>query len=159
MRELPILFRPEMVRKIISGYKTETRRRRSTHLAALRPGDRLWVREPWRPFKRITDCICDEPCKCPKDGTPIFAANFEDYNDRGPWKPSIFMPRSICRLWLCIEDIFEESLSEFKDADAVAEGFDSMSEFFAYWDSLGNERVGNVLVIRFTPTTPLNAAR
>jgi len=65
--ERPIIFSAPMVRAILEGRKTQTRRvvKRLTHDAALRrfthaivegrcpygrPGDRLWVRETWAPY-------------------------------------------------------------------------------------------------------------
>ena len=69
----PILFSPTMVRALINGRKTETRRPVSSPLARAMPGDRLWVRETWHvSFRDDTDV--DRPPRTyhdtPKDQRP-----------------------------------------------------------------------------------------
>jgi len=44
--------------------------------------------------------------------------NVEDYK----WKPSIFMPKTACRLFLKIKSIRVERLQSISEGDAVAEG-------------------------------------
>lgn len=85
MREYPILFSGEMVRALLDGRKTQTRRvikPQPTRMAYAggvfsmgaigfvgdegktflcpygKPGDRLWVRETWAPMCRNADPIC-----------------------------------------------------------------------------------------------------
>ena len=114
MKERPILFSAPMVRAILSGAKTQTRRiikpqpidsaddpigaytvdgGRSWRCPHGRPGDRLWVRE----------AFIHEPA---------------DYC----WKPSIHMPRWASRITLEITDVRVERLQDISEADAVAEG-------------------------------------
>jgi len=78
------------------------------------PGDILWVRETFKPD-------WDE------DGTEqiyFYKSDFPDNIDcwAGRWKPSIFMPRAACRLFLKIKSIRVERLQEISEEDAVAEG-------------------------------------
>lgn len=82
-------------------------------------GDVLWVRETW------ARCMEDE------DGGNgiIYRADItgccaEDYADGEPimWRPSIFMPKKACRLWLRVTDIRPERLQNISEEDAKAEG-------------------------------------
>jgi len=77
-------------------------------------GDRLWVRETWRPTgsSMPTGWKYEWRATAKKDGTP------ED----GPWKPSIHMPRKACRLVLEILSISVERLHDITEEDARAEG-------------------------------------
>lgn len=130
MSERPILFSGPMVRAILEGRKTQTRRVvKGIALDWLRPdgftpeftaspenslcpygnpGDTLWVRETWGPF----------------EGGFIYRAD-EGPNvkpDDGRWHPSIHMPRDASRLSLLIKSVRVERLQEISEADAFAEG-------------------------------------
>lgn len=67
-------------------------------------GDRLWVRETFRKFG---------------DGY-LYRADKEIIGL--DWKPSIFMPRTACRLTMDETKVRPERLQDISDADAVAEG-------------------------------------
>ena len=140
MTERPILFSAPMVRAILNGNKTQTRRvvkgmalrwLRPDHFTpeftALpenglcpygQPGDRLWVRET---FQRFTD-----------DGEILYKADpagFEAMNEykrdeclEARWRPSIHMPRRFSRISLEITAVRVERLQEISEADARAEG-------------------------------------
>ncbi|MFY1939484.1 hypothetical protein ACOTCW_29315 [Achromobacter xylosoxidans] len=153
MRERPIIFTGPMVRAILAGNKTQTRRvakpvrhpdlgnvytpgalvleREPQHVIDRacpygQPGDRLWVREKWNRFE-------------PWSG-PHYAADYEGFGvgpDDDPdhipdhkvrWRPSIHMPRSACRLELEVTGVRVERLNEISEADAVAEGIPEDSE-------------------------------
>lgn len=84
-------------------------------------GDRLWVRESFRLFDASDECCCsDFPCNCPRTGTPVFRATHDDGESK--WKPSIHMPRSVCRIILEITNVRVERLDQISAADALAEG-------------------------------------
>ena len=139
MKARPILFRGEMVRALLSGQKTMTRRvvkpeplqsaTRFEHFDGPRwrayddmsfmewatcpygtSGDLLWVRETW-----TTD-----------NAKLRFRADYEEIgHDKlvaGRWKPSIHMPRWASRLTLRITDVRVERLQDISREDAVAEG-------------------------------------
>ena len=77
-------------------------------------GDRLWVRET---FGHLQD----------EDGAGyVYRANIQDDTEedfiRQPWKPSIFMPIRASRILLEITDIRVERLQDITEADAIAEG-------------------------------------
>ncbi|TQK10218.1 hypothetical protein [Herbaspirillum sp. SJZ107] len=134
MKERPILFTGPMVRAILDGSKTQTRRiakefaGRDDLDAILKrfpnqngcphgqPGDRLWVREtfghPWHHaqpdyFYRATD------------------AAVETHPDFGRWTPSIHMPRRASRILLEITGVRVERLQDISEADAWAEGIEA----------------------------------
>jgi hypothetical protein len=139
MKDRPILFSAPMVRAIVNGTKTQTRRvvkprkdpdygchlapseiAGDEHQARLcpygKPGDRLWVRETWN-----TSALCLPPISEPY----IYAA------DLGPtgvgrwaanWKPSIHMPRAASRISLDIIAVRVERLQDISRDDALAEG-------------------------------------
>lgn len=163
VRERPILFNGEMVRAVLSGEKTQTRRivkaRENVCAACLRDavphnaesltapdggpnvaaavfgsdpylrvgycdhneatgerircphgsvGDRLWVRESWKPHAL--------------DGTRALYMADGDVPDGYRWRPSIHMPRWASRLTLEITGIRAERLHDITEADAIAEG-------------------------------------
>lgn len=137
MKERPILFNAPMVRAILAGTKTQTRRvvmpprKKGCHdLDALaqhqrglcpygRPGDRLWVREAWRAFK---DGALYEDAGVEVDYRATPAAWAKDSD--APWKPSIHMPRWASRITLEITDVRVERLQEICASanDILAEG-------------------------------------
>lgn len=131
-KERPILFSGEMVRAILEGRKTQTRRivkdRKDWAIqndntfgkvwgnSVLmdspfgKPGDRLWVRETF-----INDTEADEqPCF-------YFKADCEN-PEIWRWSPSIHMPRSAARIFLEITNIRVERLNDISEEDAKAEG-------------------------------------
>jgi hypothetical protein len=89
-----------------------------------KPGDILWVRETW------TDEINGK-----ENHYPFFKADFPmTWDDDGQthtllvtdlkWKPSIFMPKHICRLQLLIKSISVERLNDISKEDAIREGIE-----------------------------------
>lgn len=139
IKERPILFSPAMVKAILDGRKTQTRRvvkgaalewlaadMFTPEFVALQenylcpygyPGDRLWVRETFY----VQESIWEKD----RGLQPIhYRADITD-----PWevedyflKPSIHMPRWASRLTLEITKIRVERLQEISEEDAKAEG-------------------------------------
>ena len=148
MRERPILFNGAMVRAILAGQKTQTRRVAKNVVAAhaitgealadidsagprLRcpfgqPGDRLWVRETWTNAWDDGKNQWSDPERYHYRADGIEVAHV-DGMERSPWIPSIHMPRRACRLVLEITAVRVERLQAITEADAVAEGL-SQSE-------------------------------
>ena len=152
MKERPILFSGPMVRAILAGQKTQTRR--VPHSRAFRvesgapmlcsclygaPGDRLWVRETWNLFDPDRDGISAErfgpaaPFVGSSGGEspgPIrwracYAADGPlDHPEHGParWKPSIHMPRWASRISMEIVSVRAERLQDITDDDIDDEG-------------------------------------
>jgi hypothetical protein len=133
MKERPILMNGEMVRAILEGRKTQTRRvLNSTGLAKVRsdglidesyrpygqPEDRLWVKETWTAFGDSKGCMVS------KDLLPsreiIYRADHPLAD--GPWRTPIFMPRWASRITLEITDVRVQRLQDISEEDAIAEG-------------------------------------
>jgi len=152
MKERPILFSAPMVRALLNGSKTQTRRvvkpqptysggawkcadgsahqasRPSRSLLAScpygQPGDRLWVRETFHVTKGAQ--------RWP-DGTILYRADHGvdiggSYIDCANWKPSIFMPRAASRITLEVTGVRVERLNDISEADAVTEGVDMQQQ-------------------------------
>ncbi|HDY87099.1 MAG TPA: hypothetical protein ENH82_03165 [bacterium] len=161
MKERPILFSGKMVRAILEGRKTQTRRVlkhttehkgpysdtyiqhhiKSEGWAKICPygkvGDQLWVRETFR--------VCDVAGEAfsPRD---ILPTNAHVHYRTGPqpggagsWKPSIHMPRWASRINLEVTDIRVERVQDISIDDCVKEGVMSIS-FEGLWDSLNEKR-------------------
>ena len=149
-KERPILFSGDMVRAILDGRKTMTRRvvkiaqhpqaERVQHFEGLRwdwlrydglrlstfkcpfgkTGDRLWVRETFR-LSDPNDCACYEPCRC-RSGQPMYRADGHYHDMEYKWKPSIYMPRWSSRITLEVTGVRVERLQDISEEDAQAEG-------------------------------------
>lgn len=159
MKEHPILFRGTMVRALIEGRKTQTRRiikpqperidgilhwkgeeilPEGTYRAKWTPGDRLWVRETWAPH-------ADLPRHAIYRADP--GGDYQDNVTEGfKWRPSIQMPRWASRLTLEVTAVRVEQLQHISDADAIAEGIrkgkratSSHCKIDTWWDYLRNE--------------------
>lgn len=86
------------------------------------PGDQLWVREMHEiDGERIVyraDMAARFRTACPD---ALFYLSL-DYTPTTKWRPSIFMPKWACRLYLTIKDIRVEQLQDISEDDARAEG-------------------------------------
>jgi len=147
MADRPILFSAPMVRALIAGAKTQTRRilkpQPNGHIwrygwekdagatfsagdelvsgrIPIWAGDRLWVRETWAPLTYLTHN--DPGPQAIIDGGFYRADEGTVDGEVSKWKPSIFMPRHASRLTLTVTDVQVERLNEISRDDAVAEG-------------------------------------
>ena len=148
MRERPILFSAPMVRALLDGNKTQTRRivkpgkweSESPEYGVSfgncpygQPGDRLWVREAfvqgW-PLDPVTDRLLQfdaDGNELPKKTWYRATDDITWSDDDGcetnvPWKPSIHMPRVASRITLEVTGVRVERLQDISEADAIAEG-------------------------------------
>lgn len=140
VKEHGMIFNDEMVRAILGGNKTQTRRiveekfygravaaeLLAKHCPYGQPGDRIWVRETYRVHGKATDVA-----------TLVYRASvrnsWTEQTHRVPvevcnkpvsekWTPSIHMPRWASRILLEITDVRVERLHDMSEADAKAEG-------------------------------------
>lgn len=151
MKERPILFSGPMVRAILDGRKTQTRRvvKNAWQCLPLEnvayqrdaiakcpygvPGDRLWVRETWWTYPHVISnrLLRDGADTWPKvNGEPIaYAADGDaDIWSHLDWvkKPSIHMPRWASRITLEVVGVRVERVQDISEEDAKAEGLDFM---------------------------------
>lgn len=151
MKEHPLLMNAEMVRAILEGRKTQTRRPvklkvgndnrfqvpgkpyvmnirdpRAVEFCPLGyPGEGLWVRETWRidgvGRKIAIEFGGSDPSLF--ENLSFFAdCEFDPGLLPGPWIPSIFMPRWAARIILEITDVRVELVQDISESDAMAEG-------------------------------------
>jgi len=142
-RERPILFSGPMVRAILDGRKTQTRRvvkaprwsipdRAGVDFACPYgiPEDQLWVRESaWYP--PLGDKFSVQYCADVDEAT---LRNARRDLPRQGWRfhASIHMPRWASRITLEIEDVQVERVRDITEEDARAEGAPDMGGIEAY---------------------------
>jgi len=117
------------------------------------PGDKLWVRETWKPFISVTDPRYGIRYKADKSrvskGMPVNLIT-ELVAKSTKWRASIHMPIWASRITLEIKDVRVERVQDISFADVIAEGFpfekgsevDSWykSAFEGLWDSINLKR-------------------
>ena len=147
MTDRPIIFSGPMVKALLAGRKTQTRRLISTKPSNRRPNlfdgswgdgyvldpgnaswreaaypwrvaDRLWVRENWKPHSSFAGM---KPRDVPKSRV-FYMADCAYAPSNTPWVPCIHMPRWASRLTLTVTDVRVQRLQEISEDDAVAEG-------------------------------------
>lgn len=156
----PRLLNGEMVRAVLSGRKTQTRQPATDNRPWKpfgEPGDRLWVRETWRPT--IVHHCAEDACDCAdvelryqatdqdQQCEPRFVSDYDISGDwtlpaaaRTGWVPSIHMPRWASRITLVVKQAWSERLQDILEVDALAEGV-----FTDTWGTPGDQMPGTEL--------------
>lgn len=148
MADRPIIFSAPMVRALLDGRKTQTRRvlkpqpdttsdpsglgewgavnrydywRPAAEIRPYQVGDRLWVREncaTWGDHEAIYRA----------DDAVEYGLAVSDGKFGAKWKarPSIHMPRWASRLTLTVIEVRVQRLQDISESDAVAEGCDAV---------------------------------
>lgn len=145
----PIIFNTDMVRAILDGRKTVTRRLvKPQHLKVLdspyhkahpeasddvlikklcepsyHPGDILYVRETWGIYNRYwfeADYFMYKADYPDKSST--YATGDGIVCDLPKWHPSIHMPKEAARIFLRVTDVRVERLQDIADEQAEKEG-------------------------------------
>lgn len=168
MTDRPIIFSAPMVRALLDGRKTQTRRllkprkglrldeviskgiREGNQITCTRemlapepyaPGDRLYVREA----HALVGTVDPGWLLYRADGYESecirhgFSRPFPPESDVR-WRPSIHMPRWASRLTLTVTDVRVHRLQDISEADAVAEGIEA--DEFGAWHCYQSEPKG-----------------
>ena len=148
-KERPMLFSAPMVRALLAGRKTQTRRLvkgvaldwlsdgftpdfvadpgNSSVCPYGKTGDRIWVKETHAIVPRTAYAMSEGIQQTLRpDYNHDAAVYFADWERSKPgrWRPSIHMPRWASRLTLEVTDIRVERLLDCSEADAQAEGLE-----------------------------------
>nr|WP_186019955.1 hypothetical protein [Burkholderia gladioli] len=152
MKERPIIFSAPMMRAILDGRKSQTRRvvkvqpagawaapgRTSCPYGLI--GDRLWVRESF--WGCDAPGFGDQPCVVYDDewhGKEYRPAEIRPWARKFGRIPAIHMPRDCSRITLEITDVRVERLQDISEQDAIAEGICKTGSGF--WSTYGQREV------------------
>lgn len=153
----PILFNTNMVKALLDGRKTVTRRvvkpqpfaevkelyrKDNTDIwrtygvdwwyefrAPFIPGDILWVRETWaRPSEPEIRRGASPDAYIYKADIPLLPCAYDS------WRPSIHMPREAARIFLRVTEVRAERLQDIDDAGVLDEGLEIGDPFDELWD-------------------------
>jgi hypothetical protein len=160
MADKPILFSGDMIRALLDGRKTQTRRvitkaaaddalatfgtdfltlpgNRDLLPVNAAPGDRLWVRERFAVSgigwgKKPSEAI---------GGRVHFHADPDHgwHSYWGNWRPSIHMPRWASRLTLTVTNVRVQRLNQISEGDAMAEGIEPYGQ--ATWKDYQSDSI------------------
>lgn len=146
MRDVPIIFSAPMIRALLEGRKTMTRRlavqnvktypngRKSPPVVVIaRPSpwrrvmssDRLWVRETWQKHHSYATLADNARRK----GDCLYRATHGENNLPLRWRSPIHMPRWASRLTLAVEKTRVERLQDITDEDCRAEGVERIGNY------------------------------
>lgn len=143
-RDYPILFDTEMVKSILSGQKTQTRRLFKPPLCrVVETANKIYCKDSvWHAQLKNGHSITS-PFVCPY-GTPgdllwvketwtpslsevAYKADYSkdilsEKRNKGLWHPSIHMPKTAARIWLKITEIKAQRIQTITEEEAKAEG-------------------------------------
>ena len=130
MREHPIVFSAQMVRAILDGPKTQTRRIVKAPKGTTPDyagvdfgcpygaiGDCLWVKEQWQVWTEYNHL---SPSELPSDPAINYTADGNTWDAR--LRSALHMPRNFSRITLEIVGVRVERLSKISNENALAEG-------------------------------------
>lgn len=145
MKERGIIFNAEMVKAILDGRKTQTRR----IVKNVMLDNGIWLKKPTKTRSGTTTHVLDAPkhnlCPLGKIGDRLYVREAfkagvctestiaykathkpsdleEGWYEEIKWTPSIHMPRWASRITLEITDVRVERLNDISRSDAIAEG-------------------------------------
>ena len=168
--ERPILMSAQMVLKILSGEKTQTRRimkpqptNENGYWTWGKQG--IFVAHDVIPVEKVQAPMLSNKCPYGRPGDYLWlretwceglSDTHECWGYRADmkyqcgkpipepqkWKSSIFMPRKYSRITLEITDIKIERVESCSNEDAISEGFKNQTEFLKYFYKLNSKYLG-----------------
>ena len=153
MKETGLMFKAPIVRAILEGRKTQTRRvmanqpcgQNYAYVHVRQVGDgfqwhselgesRVFNCHIGKPGDRIyvRETFARVPTVCGGDEL-VFAADYQDGSDKTAgvkYTPSIHMPKELARIWLEVTGVRVERLQDITEEDAKAEGIERTEDFF-----------------------------
>lgn len=119
MSAKPILFKTDMIRAILDGRKTMTRRIvKNPAKPPCRKGDVLYIRETWAEIKNINSIHI----KYVYRATDAYPFGVEGYIVKFRWHPPIYMPKEAARIWLKVTHVRLERLHDITNGEVLKEG-------------------------------------
>ena len=169
MKETGLMFKAPLVRALLEGRKTQTRRiarpvRHPDLGNVYSPGALVLEHEPQHVINRA--CPYGQPgdriyvletfSQHPEWGQLAFRADGEEFEDADgwlwepKWQPSSQMPKELARIWLEITGVRVERLQDISTEDCIAEGLSTTlreydaevnlrDQFQELWESTGGD--------------------
>jgi hypothetical protein len=161
-KDKPMLFSTDMVKAILTGSKTETRRTSGLEQINRCPNDWANIDIKWVAEKAFFTAINRKSgdileIKCPygtihseiwiretwrhldlgSDSGVVYKASengkaWQENSEDWTWKPSIQMPKKFARIWLKIEHIGIDRLNNISNESAIAEGIEGKENDIQY---------------------------
>lgn len=135
---MEIMMAGPMVRRLLDGTKTQTRRTGARWLK-VKPGNVLHVREAFRPdwlsgtgkgyLYRADNRFVTIDYSSGDDET-LWGKHCQAHDRRGlgtHWTPAVHMPLDVCRMRLLVKRVWQERANDISEADAIAEGMDGVT--------------------------------
>lgn len=159
-KEYPILYSTPMIQAILDGRKSQTRRIIKDQTPEWQKvnweysdlNEIIWIATGQKDDHELRKVLKGFDCPYGQVGDFTWARetfvwdsissqylyradNHCDLPYQNKWQPPIFMPRSACRIVRENIDIRVERVADISEADAIAEGIESMIGFgdFTYW--------------------------
>lgn len=169
MKETGLMFKAPLVRALLDGRKTQTRRiakpvRHPDLGNVYSPGALVLEHEPQHVINRA--CPYGQPgdriyvretfSQHPEWGQLAFRADGEEFEDADgwlwepKWQPSSQMPKELARIWLEITGVRVEQLQNISTEDCISEGLNTTlrerdaevnlkQQFKELWESTGGD--------------------
>lgn len=143
VKEHGILFKPEMIKQILAGNKTMTRRAiKLADGSSPQDDDISWNLDDtvdkimdftktypyWKECKpkyQVGDLLYVKEAVKYFDGKWVYKFEKPDPNADKKFKSPLFMPKHAARIWLRITDIKPERVQDISEEDAIKEGIDT----------------------------------
>lgn len=147
MTERPIIFSTEMVRAILEGRKTQSRR-----VINPQPAEEMILRYrfPKCPYGQVGNRLWVRESFYTESGDIWYKADGQTAPMLIKWRPAIYIPKWLTRIRLEITEVRVERLQEITAEEAMLEGYPitfgkdwvefSVPWFTEIWDSLNAKR-------------------